>query len=78
MKDGTIVRHLLHATDDVWTEEERLEKEERSDPQLEEFLRELGSLEVGSWDFRECIHRYVQDNELKPGTKQAIMKALGE
>lgn len=77
--DGTIERHLLDASQDRWLElEEELDTAARSQTEMERFLKELGSLENDRLDFREAVVRWVDDNKVSDGVKQAVLRALGE
>lgn len=77
--DGSIKVHHLDVSEDLWIEvEEELDAAARSQPGMERFLRELGSLENDRLDFRAAVVRYIDDNKVSDGVKKLLLQVLGE
>jgi len=77
--DGSLERHYLDTSEDLWTGEFDLDTSDPGrDGGLTDFLEELSGLDSNSLDFRESVLRYLCDNKVGGRTREILLNALGE
>jgi len=62
--DGTIELYPLNTNGDKWLDVEVEEEVQDVNPELEQFLSDLASMQTNDIDFEELILRYLVDNEV--------------
>jgi len=76
-EDGQIEPHYLDTSKDKWLDPEDEPEQLPLDARLDEFLEQLGVVEMESLDFREAVNRYLTDNKGVDGrTKRILLEAM--
>lgn len=73
--NGEIELHYLDISQDVFTPTES-KREAEVDMELEEFLKELGTLQGMSLDFRDVIIEAMDKKEVSPEVRTIILEAM--
>ncbi len=75
--DGHIEPHFLDTSEDEWLDEELVEVGEDF-VEMGDFLSELELLDSASRDFKEAIHRYLREHDVRDLTRKILVEGVGE
>ncbi len=79
-EDCSVEQHFLDCSEDKWCgeSEESTKEDDKTIEGMTDFLRELSESEKDSLDFREAVHRYIDNNRVRGAVERVLLEALGE
>jgi hypothetical protein len=77
-RDGSITRHYLDVSKDVFASPETIigELQSATGADLEGFVAELGKLGDALIDWPVALRRYMKQHKVRPEVRRAVLKAL--
>lgn len=72
--DGSIKLHYLDTSKDQFID---VDEPKQVLADTREFIRELKLLDQDSLDFREAVHRFLDQQDVSPGVRGAVVECLG-
>jgi hypothetical protein len=74
--DGTVLRHDLDTSQELWTESPQVKTQERDHSAAIDFVESLRTDASSSVSFREAMTRYMEANDLDEGTKTVLHRIM--